>query len=87
MTPTPRLQEFVHGLTDMIPTNQPAWDTYNSLYYRRPEDRLHKVLTDKVTGRGAKHDDPRVARSVFESLKHIPHLAHTYLSGSAVKAL
>ena len=87
MTPTPRLQEFVHGLTDMIPTSQPAWDTYHALYYRRPEEALHKVLLEKVSGRGAKHDEPRIARATFESLKHIPHLAHTYLTGTAVKAI
>ena len=28
MTPTPRLQEFVGGVTDMIPKSQPAYDAY-----------------------------------------------------------
>lgn len=87
MTAVPRMQDFVHGLTDMIPKSMPAWDTYHALYYRRPEEALHRALSEKVSGRGAKHDDPRVARAVFESLKSIPHLAHTYLSGSRVEAL
>ena len=86
MTPTGRLQEFVGGVTDMIPTSQPAYDTYNGLYYRRDETALHKVLKEKVTGRGSRHDPPRIARAVWETLKYHPELAHAYLQGN-VKAV
>jgi len=81
-TPTPRIEEFVHGVTDMIPTSQMGWDVYSNLYHSRDEEPLHAALLSKVTGKGAKHDHPRVARAVYESLKHHPELAHTYLKGS-----
>ena len=87
LTPTPRLQEFVGGVTDMIRTSQMAWDVYTPLYHGRDERPLHNALHKKVTGRGARHDPPRVARAVYESLKFNPELAHTYLRGRRVKSV
>ena len=81
LTPTPRLQEFVGGVTDMIPSSQMAWDVYTPLYHGREEAPLHKALQKRVSGRGARHDHPRVARAVFESLKYHPELANLYLKG------
>lgn len=80
-TPTPRLQEFVGGVTDMIPTSQMAWDVYTPLYHSRDERPLHDALRSQVSGRGARRDPPRVARAVYESLKFHPKLAHAYLRG------
>ena len=81
LTPTPRLQEFVGGVTDMNPTSQMAWDVYTPLYHGRDERPLHQALHKQVSGRGARHDPPRVARAVYESLKFHPELAQTYLKG------
>ena len=81
-TPTPRLQEFIGGVTDMNPTSQMAWDVYTPLYHGRHEQPLHNALKNKVTGRGARYDHPRVARAVYETLKYHPELAHAYLKGS-----
>ena len=82
MTSTPILQEFVAGVTDMIPNSQPAYDTYTAFFHRRDETELHDSLKKDVTGRGARHDKPRVAKAVFETLKYHPELAHSYLKGT-----
>lgn len=81
MTATPRLQEFVHGLVSMVPTSQLAFDSYEHLYHARPEKTLHDSMHKQLSGKGARHDAPRIARAMYESLKFAPELANAYLSG------
>ena len=81
MTPTPRLSEFSHGLVSMVPTNQLGFDQYEGAYHARDEQKLHDALHKGVSGRGARYDNPRFARAVFESLKSAPAIAHAYLTG------
>jgi hypothetical protein len=63
----------------MSPQNDIAFFQYNPAFEAESERELHGHLQQLVSGRGAKHDHPRVARSVLESLKHKPELVALYL--------
>ena len=76
--PAPYLTEYVHGLTDMIDRNMIGGDQYAHRFHASNENELHTALTKLTTGRGHKHDHPRVARAIFESFKHAPKIAALY---------
>ena len=86
MTATPRLQQIVHGIVEILPTSQLAFDSYEHLYHARSQKTLHDSLHKKLSGKGARHDSGRIARATYESLKFSPQLANAYLSGR-VKSL
>ena len=74
------MREFIHGAVEMIPSNQIAYFQYPPSFDGDKESDLHRNLVKLVTGRGASKDHPRVAKSVYESLKHYPEIAGLYLN-------
>ena len=73
----PRPKTYLHGVIDMIPRNQIGFYQYPVIH--TSEEELHYALLKSVSGRGARYDHPTVQRSVYESLKHNPDLAHAYM--------
>jgi len=73
--PTP---EYMQSVIDMSPKNDIGFYQYNAVFEAESERELHNNLKQLVSGNGAKHDHPRVARSIYESFKHKPSLADLY---------
>ena len=78
LSPAPFMPSLIHGIVDMIPRNMIAWNQMTSTYHATSEEELHNSLTKLTSGRGAKYDHPRVARTIFESFKHSPELTKLY---------
>ena len=76
VAPTPK---FMQTVIDMSPQNDIAYFQYNAAYEAESERELHSNLRQLVSGKGAKHDHPRVARTIYESFKHKPAIAALYL--------
>ena len=76
VAPTP---EYMQSVIDMSPQNNIAFFQYSGAFEAESEHQLHKNLRELVSGHGAAHDHPRVARTVLESLKHKPDIAALYL--------
>ena len=73
----PRPQQYLHGVIDFIPRNQIGFHQYGPEHVS--ENELHHSLLKVVSGGGAKEDHPTVVQTVYETLKHIPELAHAYM--------
>jgi hypothetical protein len=69
----------MQSVIDMSPQNDIAFFQYNAAFEAESEKQLHANLRQLVSGNGAKHDHPRVARTIYESFKHKPELASLYL--------
>ena len=76
VAPTP---SYMQTVIDMSPQNDIAFFQYSAAFEAESEQQLHKNLLELVSGHGAAHDHPRVARTVLESLKHKPEIASLYL--------
>ena len=74
--PTP---SYMQSVIDMSPTNEIAYFQYNAAFEAESERELHSNLRKLVSGHGAAHDHPMVARTVLESFKHMPEIASLYL--------
>ena len=75
---SPLMAEYLHGVADLNYTNDLAMFQYQPAFEGEREVDLHNNLTSLVTGKGAKHDHPLVARTILESFKHMPKLARLY---------
>ena len=76
--PAPHVTSFVHGLTDFIPRNITAGDSFAWRYLARPEEDLHNHLKGATKGKGFKHDEPRVGKAIGDSLSKFPELLKLY---------
>lgn len=78
---SPLMAEYLHGVANLNYTNDMAMFQYQPTFEGESEVDLHNNLRSLVTGRGARHDHPLVARTIMESFKHMPKLVNLY--GSA----
>ena len=76
--PAPMVTEFVHGLVDFIPRNIIGGDQFSWKYHAREEKELHEHLVKETKGKGFKHDDPVVAKVIYDSFEMYPLLQDLY---------
>lgn len=74
------MREMMFGAVNLNQTTQIGYTQFHPSYEGEREYDFHKNLKSLVRGGGASSDHPRVQRSVLESLKHMPRLAHVYLN-------
>ena len=74
----PRMQEFMHGVTDYRPLNNIGYWQYDHEWKKHSEQALHKSAMKLLSGDGAKGDHPRIQKLVHETLGHMPELLHLY---------
>ena len=55
---------YMQSVIDMSPQNEIAYFQYSAAFESESEHALHSNLRQLVTGKGAAHDHPRVARTV-----------------------
>ena len=78
---SPAMTESLHGVVNLNFTNDLAMFQYEPAFQAESEVDLHRDLQKLTTGRGMRHDHPLVAKTIMESLKHLPKLQHLYATG------
>ena len=74
----PRMQEFMHGVTDYRPQNNIGFWQFDNEWKKNSEQALHQSAMTLLSGQGAKSDHPRIQKLVHETLGHMPELLHLY---------
>ena len=73
-----QLKEVQDSLLDFRPRNVVPYDQYTYHFERHDEDELTAAVEKAFTGKGSKHDDPRLHQLVLDSLHAYPELIHMY---------
>ena len=69
--------QFGSPIDDLRPRNQIAFWQYDHMYAAHSEDDFTNDIIKLYSGKGAKHDDPRLHKLFVDSFKHHPEmLAH-----------
>ena len=79
--PASSIQHAIYMMStlSMIPRVEMDYAQFEPQMQAQSEDRVLNSILKGTTGKGAKHDHPRVSRAIIESLKEHPDLLHMYM--------